>query len=465
MRLSPRIRDAVRQLVVADLSLHLPGEVVEAPIRPTIETLGTLLTVASAFACSDRDRERMIAYEIATRVLGVTGDTVPGYVSAVSAILSRLGNFPGRELLGQRYGREWDLPLYLQLESTVREQENTISEHAVPLTDFQYDLYQQLLTATTLSVSAPTSAGKTYILALAIAEKLRRKRDRVIVYVVPTRALMRQVMLRVADELASLGLSDISVRCVFLPITSEAAERGVVYVVTQERLLSMLNNEEACPAITTLIVDEAQTVGDGSRGVVLQTAIDSVLARFPSTELYFASPLAANPEYLVGLFARGGKEDAWNSSLPPVTQNCVLVKPRVEDPSSVQFDLITRTGPIRLGIRQLGFQFRGPKAVRRAKFALAVTQDTESTLIYANEPSDAEAIALVLADELPASDEGSNPLIEEFITYLSDFVHPDYPLIKCLQRRVAFHYGLMPASVRTRRGTRRARATSVHRLH
>jgi len=172
----------------------------------------------------------------------------------------------------------------LRMEAFAREEENTTlaaNGEPLPLTDFQFELLDLLETAPVVSVSAPTSAGKSFIFALEVTRRLKARRSASIVYVVPTRALIRQLMLLLRHELAKAHLNDTPVRCVPAPLARPDAPNGIVYVLPQERLLGLLNSEEGEPWITAVIVDEAQSIREGSRGVLLHSAIDLVNARFP----------------------------------------------------------------------------------------------------------------------------------------------------------------------------------------
>ena len=118
------------------------------------------MAAASWLALSDSDEEKIIAYEIATRSSAVYGAEFDALPAASDLVLARLGNFPGRELLRTRYGslREVssEIGALLSLESLIREAENTPIgiNGARPLTDFQYELFETMRTASTVSVSA-----------------------------------------------------------------------------------------------------------------------------------------------------------------------------------------------------------------------------------------------------------------------------------------------------------------------
>jgi hypothetical protein len=442
------------RLLVEDVRRRLPGIALEQfePL-PTRE-VAELLSVASHLALSEGHGERDVAYEIATRTAALAGSDYPGLVRGAELILARLGNFPGRDLLRQRFAEIPSECALLQLEMRVHEIDNTINDAGGTsrrLTDFQFDMLRAFSAHRSVSVSAPTSAGKSFVLSLEVLRKLREQRPAGIVYVVPTRALIRQVVVDLRRVVSAANLPSPLIRSVPRAVVREQAPAGIIYVLTQERLLSLLNAEDGEPWITALIVDEAQSIGDGARGVLLHTAIDTVRIQFPDAEVIFASPLAKNPEYLLDRFQC---VDAFShqEEHSPVSQNRILVDSVPSSPRRIQCSLLAAgAGRLDLGQRDIPFLFRGLSALRRlALFARSLDQpdDPESCcIIYANGARDAERTAHHLV-------RGAKPVdlldqdVEDFIAYLNEFVHPKYGLSEMLRYGVAFHYSNMPGSVR-----------------
>ncbi|HRH97597.1 MAG TPA: DEAD/DEAH box helicase, partial [Prosthecobacter sp.] len=375
---------------------------------------------------------------------------------AASVVLARLGNFPGLTLMRDLFLKDLDaarLPLLFALEEEVRREGNTIEGVARPLTDFQTKLYHTLQRSRAASVSAPTSAGKSFVFAIDIAQKIKSSdKPMAIVYLVPTRALIRQVTGDVRKHLKDAKIEGVPVRCVPLRVSKEDVPNGIVYVLTQERLLTLLNQEADSNAwVDMLLVDEAHGIKDGARGIQLHAAIDQVVRRFPSVRVYFASPCTRNPEHLLDLFSLGGAGETFIEQLSPVGQNLVLVQSENE-PKHARFDLAVDDEAIPLGTRELDFEFRSLKpAARRAAFARAVASGKRlgrcCCIIYANSPDDAADVAGELAKQEPESRE-IPAVIQDFIEFLTEHVHPEYALISLLRKRVAFHHSKMPGPAR-----------------
>lgn len=452
----PWFPDLLRKLLIADLAAQLPGTPPDNTPAISEDEARKLLGRASVLSLSSNQPERAIAYEIATRLIELFENSIPGLVSAADVILSRIGNFPGRRLLRRRCttGEETvpDAPARLGLERIGRELENTVTgpdQREWALTDFQHEFFEALDSATSVSASAPTSAGKSFILGLDLIRRLRKVVPACVVYVVPTRALIREVTLNIREHLRRAGMEAVPVRSVPFPITQDKAPQGAVFVLTQERLLSMLHSRDGEQWITTLIVDEAQSIRDEARGVILQTAIEAVLIKHPQAEVHFASPLASNPEFLLDVVQRRDTGRHLVRTLSPVSQNLILVSEVMRKKAQAKFQLVGGDTPLDLGIRELGFELRGGTYTQRAALARAITRDDESTLLYGNTPSDTEELAAALISGLPPV-ATPDPDIRELIEFIRSDLHPDYPLIQCLPHGVAYHYGFMPAIVRAR---------------
>lgn len=270
-----------------------------------------------------------------------------------------------------------------------------------------------------------------------------------VVYVVPTRALIREVTLTIRKHLREAGMEGVPVRSVPFPITPDKAPQGAVFVLTQERLLSLLHSRERTQWITTLVVDEAQSIRDEARGVILQTAIEAVLIKHPQAEVHFASPLASNPEFLLDVVQRRDTGRHLVRTLSPVSQNLILVSPVDEETEKASFQLAGGEFPLDLGTRDLGFKLRGKSHEQRAAFARAVTRPGECTLLYANGAAEAEKLAIALVEDLGVAEQPAQD-IRDLVDFIRTDIHAEYPLIKCLPHGVAYHYGYMPAIVRAR---------------
>lgn len=417
-------------------------------IKLSDNEVGMLVSYASIFSLSESISDIAYSYEICSRLIESFGASHALVTSSTDAILSRIGNFPGRTLLREKYtGNDTPIiPLALSIERIAREVENSLDTGEI-VTDFQHRLFESLSKEKSLSVSAPTSAGKSFILNLDLVRKLRQKDGQCIVYIVPTRALVSEVITRVRHTLRSEAMDSIIVRSAPFVVPSKSNHRGIVYVLTQERLLSLLVNTNEQLDISLLIIDEAHELQKGKRGILLQNAIDLALLRSPNASIFFASPLIKNPGYILSLFSRDYHGAFFTEEISPVSQNVILISEVKKRPQQVSISLLISEGVVDIGTANIGYSFRGAKVEQKAKFANEICKPGESAIIFVDGASKAEACALCVAsigESLEQNDE-----ILDFIHFIEDEVHPEYPLVECLKKGIAFHYGDMPSIIRT----------------
>ena len=445
------IEELIERLKVQSTQRQLPGVPVgnEDPIADV--EINKLLGFSSIFSLSEKAEDKILAYEIITRILEVKSGVDDKILSSAEVIMSRLGNFPGRQLLRERYSFSNEkIPGFLKLECLSREVENSvfIGDESIRLTDFQYDFYSSLQEEKALSISAPTSAGKSFVLGINLVKKLRERDGQCIVYVVPTRALITEVSGRVRDSLRQYNLDDVVVRTAPFSISKGKAQSGVVYVLTQERLMNYLSDSIGeMPIITSLIVDEAHEIQNGKRGMLLQGAVDYLLKKYPDAEVLFASPLISNPGYFFNIFNISGNGKFFTETISPVSQNIILVSDVPRRPKEINFQLLSEGHRVPLGNRAVDFKFRGSKSIQKANLAYEISSDKESVIIFANGPADAESVAKEISETI--TDYVPSPDIKLFIEFLEVEIHPEYPLIECLKSGVGFHYGKMPSIVRS----------------
>jgi hypothetical protein len=447
------INTLIQRLEIASILMQLP-ESFELSEITTFESreLNSLVGYSSILSLSELAEEKSLSYEIITRLLEYTAGKSEQVISAAKIIFSRIGNFPGRTLLKQRHSEfnNFDVSPSLKLECVAREIENThytSGDNSVLLTDFQYKFLSSLKSEDSLSVSAPTSAGKSFVLNLDLIRQIKASSKQSIVYIVPTRALISEVSSRIRGTLKSEGLVDVLVRTAPFPVDIEKITSSVVYVLTQERMMSFLNSQDVKPFVTSLIVDEAHEIQNGKRGIVLQNAIDITLSRFLNTKILFASPLIRNPSYFLTLFGKNSNGKFFVETVSPVSQNVILVNPVNLKTCELDISLLTANSVVAVGNVKIPFKFRGAIYTQRANFAFAVSSMKDAVISFSNGPSDAEKvasnIATLVTDFQPDED------ILSFVDFIKKEIHPEYPLIDCVLSGVAFHYGNMPSLVRS----------------
>ena len=252
---------------------------------------GFALLYASAITSAQSERAQSAVLRIATACM-LSSEAQDAHKAAAAALLERSGNHMAVELAESRDRLPADawrrLPGALRMEvvrSRIEYSVHLSDGRVLPVNPFQGKFWEAVETNDWLSVSAPTSAGKSRIIREHFLEVTRQTGPFTLVYLVPTRALIEEVSRDLRREVPS----DVGVFT--LPWDPDLAESSrTVLVVTQERLHLVL---ELLPSFSVdlLFVDEAQSLAGDARGVLLQHSIERTTRRSPEAQVLFASPL------------------------------------------------------------------------------------------------------------------------------------------------------------------------------
>lgn len=292
-QLSGRFLNAYRKLVEFDMRRELLREQTPTPPLPD---LAYLISVASRLALNaDVDSKLagdqcQLAYDVAVRAPKFANGSAARVVPVCESILARIGNFPARNLLRNiTAGLDRISDPFLGLEDAVREEENRSEEvpAGVTLTDFQVRLLRSLRHSATVSVSAPTSAGKSFTLELELLHRLAQANDYTAVFLVPTRALIRQVSVDLVELLRENKVECSVLSSLSLPEDGKGPRR-LIFVFTQERLATFLAGAPPDLKVDAVIVDEAQEIGKDTRGITLERVVRVAARRFPGMTLFSA---------------------------------------------------------------------------------------------------------------------------------------------------------------------------------
>lgn len=439
---NPKFHDAAHRIELAWLTKEIGG-VDNGPADITDAT--RLMRSAAILACSETADHRRAAFRVATCAYDLFGTEQVPLDQALRVVLMRLGNFPSIGTRADVASAQPSLPFALVAEelASADVHEVTINGHTVLLTDFQQKLWLSLTKSRRIALAAPTSAGKSFVLQGYLSALFDNDRAKSVVYIVPTRALIAQVAedLKVQFEGTTRDVPDI----VTVPIDAETtlAERAV-YVMTQERLQLALGAHPDFSA-SVIIVDEAHSIADGSRGVLLQWVVDDLLVRNPTSQILFASPAIRNLDIFGRLF---GLDDVieFSSVEPTVAQNFLVTT-------------IESATKGKISIKTAGDGSKALRSVATLQLDRTVASRTEklvhipaelgrghSNIIYANGAAEAESVALQLAELM--SDREPTAAGLALSDLAKEAVHANYALVECVKYGVAFHYSNIPTQLR-----------------
>lgn len=437
----PRFQSALKAMAVASLHDEFPIRYEEPDADVDWKYM---LTCASALTAAEDEAAQDAVLRIAQSCLR-TKESGLAERAAAALLLERVGNQPAVELAVDR--GLLSRPDYLELspllaiDGLLRRQELTLDvpgRGSMSVNPFQKTFWNLVGTHQWVSISAPTSAGKSRIVReWMLSEMLQLQRAK-FVYLAPTRALVEEV----SDAFRSAVSDQVSVHTLPWDPGIGATDRQV-YVLTQERL-HLLQHRLPDFRPEVIFVDEAQKIGDGTRGILLSQVLDEAVQRDPSVRLVFASPLSDNPGILVD---SNGAADRTVASIVgesvTVNQNLVYVNQARRRPKSYELELVRHADTIQVGEIELE---RAPDGVGQKvpMIAVGLAGTSGGNLLYANGAAEAEKFARIVYELLGPDGDLDSEELKELAAYSRGVVHDRFSLAEYARRGVAFHYGDMP---------------------
>lgn len=138
-----------------------------------------------------------------------------------------------------------------------------------------------------ISISAPTSAGKSYSIRDFIAEQ---EGDAVVV--VPSRALIAEYINTMKERFH--GVKGVMITP-FIDVIFTSRNLRRIFVLTPERARDLFISENKLD-VRVFFFDEAHVSEDRSRGIVFDVLVRRIQKAFPNAKLIFAHPFVDNPD-------------------------------------------------------------------------------------------------------------------------------------------------------------------------
>lgn len=403
------------------------------------EMFRRLIETALIFSSSDKNIYRERAYKIAVSVWKLLKQTEREKFKPIyELIFSRLGNFVAIELLNKDIKEKNNsLPLMAWYEKASMELCNTVTIGAekIIFTNFQSSVWKELQKGTSVSISAPTSAGKSYIIKMYLLKRIINSNKKKFLYIVPTRALISQVSNDLKELLNNYSITNTEVITTSLE-QGYTEERNVIYVLTPERVRMLSTSVKK--KFNIVIIDEAQSIEDNERGVILQDIIEEI-ENWDEVQYIFLAPLINNPEGMGKIFDRLNLINIREKE-SPVFQN--IIKAKLTS-SKLTMNLVFEEREVKLSEYTLKKEVENNEekiAILAKKFGKGT-----SNIIYSTGPAKCETICEHLM--MRVGDRGKKEL-KELADFIKEYVHKEYKLAEYIEHGIAFHYSKLPAIIR-----------------
>ncbi|EOU1117581.1 DEAD/DEAH box helicase [Clostridium perfringens] len=401
------------------------------------------LSIANILSYSKTDNDRRLAFKFSTIITTIIEDDK--IIFRCNNILSRLSIFTFPKVLSEKKG--YDISKVSvrgvsEFENLYREEyfSRYIANEKVKLNKFQLIVSDAINEFDNISVSAPTSVGKSFLMKKIIVDTILKKEKSKVIYVVPTRALINEVMNDIQKEINRLRIEEkIFITC-SSEIGNEFENNKYILILTQERLNQLYCNISSKFNVDLVVIDEAQQISNGARGLLLEYTIRRVKQVWPKSKLFFISPLIKNSEIFIKKFKL---ENSYykNEMLSTVNQNVIhIYKPYRESFLSIVYN--------KNEIGKISFKSSKIKTIpQRIAYIFNKFNNGQNSIIYCNQQSSARNIAnAILKCEI--FEKNYNNDLKEFSDFLKNYICENYDLANLITYGIAYHYSKMPSIIK-----------------
>lgn len=428
----------------------------------TDEDATKLLNFAEVKSLNADDKSKILSFLICALLWENRKPHWEALQSFLTRIFVRIGLGTSAKMVNwnEELASFWSLGSYLdELYSTqsLISHEEKIGDLSIILSSFQKRMWDAIGDNKRIGISAPTSAGKSFVLVHKAIDILNRE-DGTVVFIVPTLSLINQVSNDLRKLIKEVGIKDISIYQTVNNI-SLFKSRKIVYVLTQERVLNALNNQEIpFEDVKLLVIDEVQNVEkvsneDEERSKTLFDAIQDFKHNLSIEKIVISGPRLGNISDVVKLWF-GEDSVSVSEELPSVVNISYTFKKIHRVTGKLEFSqylpLNFRSSIIIDDLALLRDKVLGKKMYGDEvhSFILKLIRaDAEAgNIIFTGRTKQAADTAKFLAEH---STQQVSDELESLAKFVAFTVHPDYTLSKTIAHKVAYHHGKVPPHLRS----------------
>lgn len=335
--------------------------------------------------------------------------------------------------------------------TTLNQERNsvTVYGHKYLLTNFQTQIWSCMDNEKLIGISAPTSAGKSFVILLKLLDKLSRENFD-IVYIIPTLSLLNQVSEDFNRAIKKLEIKNCYVSNSF--VEKENDQTNNIFVLTQEKAISAFSDERnSFSKDIVLVADEIQNIerikeDNDERSKVLFDTLNEFRYKDNVKQVIISGPRIDDIETTgKSIF---GIETKDISSIDSPVLNLTYSIYREENTYYLkQYCGLTEHPIIRKITNSDTIEGYGKKIYDEKYLSyLNVFIDKfkgQQNIIFSPTAATARKIAcsLELYTEVDSH-------ILSLIDYYQSTIHPNYSMCQTLEKGVAYHHGKLPDHVR-----------------
>jgi hypothetical protein len=319
------------------------------------------------------------------------------------------------------------------------------------LTDFQKNIWYTIDSQRVTGISAPTSAGKSFVILLKSMQILLEKGG-TIVYIVPNLSLVSQVSSDYRMQLDNFGLNEYQVINTY---NANYTDTRKIFVLTQERAIAAFSQKpNPFPDLRLLVIDEIQNVEhmpseDELRSKILYDTLIEFRYSTNAEKIIIAGPRIENIDELASnIFDQfSEKGETYHS---PVVNLTYSVEKRgktyyFKQYSDLMNDPLKEKITNYSNISGLG-QSQYTEDYHQYLQSILTGLGTDSiNIIFSPTHIQARKTAIAISKQYKST---NNSKLHSLIKYIKDSVHDNYSLCDCLEKQVSYHHGKLPHHVR-----------------
>ena len=377
-----------------------------------------VLKIALLFLNSENQVVKEFGYRLLLKYSNKTGNFVPLYdIAALLGFIPIMSMLRNQSLLPTNEGF---------LDTLMAAYRENFKVGDIYQTENQSALFQSFSDAVnqSLAIVAPTSYGKSQLIEQSIASHP----DLNIAIVVPSKALISQTRRRVLEKIESNNQRQVIVH----HDMAFDIKKPLIAVVTQERLLRLLQKTPTL-SFDVLFVDEAHNLlSDDKRSRLLASVIIISRIRNNNVAIKYLTPFLISSNSL-----------KLSTKTHDIQEIKIQEKLKTEDFYTCDIHVDQKL--------KLYDQFMNEfYVVHERKYSneieLLLEKKKKKNIIYLNKPKNIEAFSEYLSKSF---EQKISPELKRVCDEISEYVHPEYRILGCLRRGVAYHHGAVPDIVRS----------------
>ena len=452
-------KKTIKRLLTRDLEgiNYQLGFTLKKPKQLSYQDICDSIGIIDKFSHIDDDKSRKIVITCSALLWEYGRNSWPRIAECLILFLSRAGFSPSTFMIdtGAKKNNKYSaVESYINKLAITRAQmkdEIYLGNTCYLLTGFQRKVWDALTNHDAVAISAPTSAGKSYILLLKIVSMLRRHGGRV-VYIVPTLSLVAQVASDFRKLLDEFALKDCEV---FTCYDDRISAPNVIYVLTQEKAINATSdNKASLGEVLYLVLDEIQNIervndeNDQRAKTLFELALDFRFNNWAQHIVIAGPRLVHLDDFGKKLF---GVQVCNNEviSSPVLGLTYSILKNASGFHLKQYCDLfetpITRKIIHSEKVKKYGNKIYDDEFYEYLSGIVSTFSEDSTDLIFSPTAPQARNTATNLASRAPAIDAVH---LASLIKFLQETVHKDYDLCNALASGFAYHHGKMPMHVR-----------------